>query len=274
LGDSIRKYLAAEFPELPQSEPVFSLQQVPPELFGSSIKEIRSIIFLKKGNNKIKYLVDKNASPQLITVIEGKDKNALKELISKKGNDIFQKYYAFEIKNMQERQKITLRDNSDVEKEFGITIDIPDFFILINHKKNFFWLRRDIKNGEEDIILYSVPFIDDIEQLKQRITKYRDSIGRLYIPGPTDSTYMKTTNGISPSQNLVKINGIDAIETRGLWDMKNDFMGGPYLNYAIIDNKNKKIIVAEGFVYAPSLDKRNYMIQLEAILKTIRIKNK
>jgi len=102
---------------------------------------------------------------------------------------------------------------------------------------------------------------------------YRDSIGKRFIPGPTDSTYMKTENNISPSQIFTQIHGKKAIETRGLWNMKNDFMGGPYINYTIIDKKHKRLMVGEGFIYAPAIDKRDYMIQLEAILKTIKLKD-
>jgi hypothetical protein len=52
--------------------------------------------------------------------------------------------------------------------------------------------------------------------------------------------------------------------------MKNDFMSGPFINYAIIDKKNKRIIVLEGFCYAPSKEKRDLMFEAESIIKSIQ----
>ena len=49
-------------------------------------------------------------------------------------------------------------------------------------------------------------------------------------------------------------------------------MGGPFVNYAIEDKVNNRYLVAEGYVYAPSLDKREYVFELEAIIKSIKIK--
>lgn len=272
VGDSIRKYFTTEFPDLPRSEPMFSLHQASPSLFTNSFKKVRSIFVIKKGDkNDYNIIKDKYATPQLIAFIEGKSKDDIKRLISQHANEIFKQFYDFEIKNIQSRHRVALRDNSDIEKELGIKIEIPSFFNLVDHRKKFFWLRRDIKNGEQDILLYEVPLSENIEKQKNLVTKYRDSIAKLYIPGPTDSTYMKTVTGISPSQMNLSINNLKSIETRGLWNMKNDFMGGPYLNYTILDKKHHRAIVAEGFVYAPALDKRDYMVQLEAILKTIKL---
>ncbi|NQY06084.1 MAG: DUF4837 family protein, partial [Flavobacteriaceae bacterium] len=45
---------------------------------------------------------------------------------------------------------------------------------------------------------------------------------------------------------------------------------GPYLNYIIEDKKNNRLLVIEGFTYAPRLEKRNYMFELEAILKSVK----
>ena len=53
--------------------------------------------------------------------------------------------------------------------------------------------------------------------------------------------------------------------------MKNDFMAGPFLNYTVIDKKNNRLIVFEGFTYAPSVSKRAFVFELEAIAKSMKI---
>ena len=60
LGDSIRKYFAVEFNDLPQSEPLFSLQQAAPELYNGIFKTVRDAIIVKKGDKPgVRYDVDK-----------------------------------------------------------------------------------------------------------------------------------------------------------------------------------------------------------------------
>ena len=272
IGESIGKYFAADYNDLPQSEPIFSLYQAAPELYTDIYKLYRDVIIVKKGEKPgIHIYKDRFAKPQLIVEIVGRNKDEIIKLIQDHAPEIIKKFNEFEINNLQRRHREALRNNEDIEKELGISIEIPNFFALVDHQKNFFWFRRGLKNGEQDILLYSVPLKDSTDLKGDRVLFYRDSIGKRYIPGPLENTYMKSESNISPSQMMVKINGHQAIETRGLWNMKNDFMGGPYVNYTIEDKKHKRMIVGEGFIYAPAIDKRDYIIQLEAILKTIKL---
>ena len=57
-----------------------------------------------------------------------------------------------------------------------------------------------------------------------------------------------------------------------MWEIKGAYMGGPFVNYAIEDKINNRYLVAEGYVYAPSQDKRENIFELEAIIKSIKIK--
>jgi hypothetical protein len=49
-------------------------------------------------------------------------------------------------------------------------------------------------------------------------------------------------------------------------------MAGPFLNYSVVDKKKNRIIVFEGFTYAPSVNKRAFLFELEAIAKSMKIK--
>jgi hypothetical protein len=64
---------------------------------------------------------------------------------------------------------------------------------------------------------------------------------------------------------------MQTIETRGTWEVKNDYMAGPFLNYIIQDTINNRLLVMEGFVFSPSIQKRNYMVELEAIFRSLKI---
>jgi hypothetical protein len=55
------------------------------------------------------------------------------------------------------------------------------------------------------------------------------------------------------------------VETRGIWKMQNDFMGGSFLSYTFIDKVNNKVITLDGYIYHPNEVKMGYIRQLEAI---------
>ena len=56
------------------------------------------------------------------------------------------------------------------------------------------------------------------------------------------------------------------VEARGLWEVYNDFMGGPFVSHSFYSKDGRYIIVLDGFVYAPKFDKRQYLRQVEAIM--------
>ena len=48
-------------------------------------------------------------------------------------------------------------------------------------------------------------------------------------------------------------------------------MGGPFVSHARVDRPNGRVVVVEGFVFAPEKMKRNLMRQLEAALYTLTL---
>ena len=82
---------------------------------------------------------------------------------------------------------------------------------------------------------------------------------------------MITEAAYTPFTKETQLNDKPSFETRGKWEVKGDFMAGPFLNYTVIDKAHNRLLVVEGFTYAPSINKRDYMFELEAILKTLKI---
>ena len=118
--------------------------------------------------------------------------------------------------------------------------------------------------------MYSLP-LNEQTLLADNIISMRDAIGKRYIPGSKEGMYMITEAAYTPLTVKTEILGNNAFETRGKWEVKNDFMAGPFVNYAIIDQKNNRLLVVEGFTYAPSVNKREFLFELEAIAKPLRI---
>ena len=82
---------------------------------------------------------------------------------------------------------------------------------------------------------------------------------------------MITEKAYTPHIFEVKLDGKKALETKGKWEVKGVYMAGPFLSYSVIDKAKNRLVVVEGLTYAPSINKRDYMFELEAIMKTIKI---
>jgi hypothetical protein len=82
---------------------------------------------------------------------------------------------------------------------------------------------------------------------------------------------MITEEGYAPYLFKIQLDGKPTYETKGTWELKNDFMAGPFINYAIVDKAYSRILVLEGFCYSPSKEKRDLMHELEAIIKSVHI---
>ncbi len=270
-GDSVRKYFAAEVQVLPQREPLFTLNQLAPEVFDRKFFTIRNILILQEGDTSgVKVIRNKYAEPQLIVVVQGRDKNETLKLLSQKADSIIRIFKKHEKDFIITRRKKDFIDDKQIQKELGISIKIPVEYALITHQDGFFWFREDLPFGSKNILLYRVRG-KNIDSIAENIVKIRDSIGKKYIPGPLENTYVVTEKIFSPVQKRVKFNNIEAIESRGLWEMHNDFMAGPYLNYVYYHPKRNHVIVTEGFIYLPSENKRNMLLELEAILQSARL---
>ena len=99
----------------------------------------------------------------------------------------------------------------------------------------------------------------------------RDSLNKEFVPGRVDGSYMITEEAYLPYFDLDEANGFISKETRGTWEVKGDFMGGPFINYVIKDTINKRILYLEGFIFSPSQRKRDGIIELEAIIKSLKV---
>ncbi len=170
----------------------------------------------------------------------------------------------------------SLNKEKDIQEKFGINLSIPSIYNVVKREENFVWVERQIQKGTMNIIVYEMPwdsFKVDSTFVKD-IVRMRDSVGNLFIPGPDvpgKRTHMRTEPAFSPSVFPAEVAGRKAAEVRGLWDIKNYPMAGPFLTYIVNDKEHNRKMVIEGFTFAPATEKRDYMFELEAIIKTLRI---
>ena len=275
IGDEIRDVFSAEVIGLPQQEPLFTMRQIPPMVFTDFATKNRTVLKIERdsfANTKI--LKNVYATPQTVVVISG---NSAKEIIGeikKNAERIILTFKSTEIKEQQRRMGKSLFEDKSIENALGLTINMSSAYRIAKQDENFFWLRRDIKNGDANLMIYqtSLDAVSDGENAINDIIKMRDSIGKIHIPGPIEGSYMITEEAYTPFLNTTIIDNKPAFETKSTWEVKDAFMAGPFVNYAVKDEVNNRLIVLEGFVFAPSTAKRDYIFELEAIIRSLKIK--
>ena len=81
-----------------------------------------------------------------------------------------------------------------------------------------------------------------------------------------DNTWMTTSTFIEPKVEFISFRGRQFAQTRGFWEVQNDFMGGPFVSHSFYSRDGKDIIVVVAWVYAPKYDKRQLLRQVESVI--------
>jgi len=275
VGETIRDVLAAPIYGLNQDEPMFSMAQIPPQVFSDFVTKNRTILKIEKDHEVADVKIASNvyAKPQKVVLITGKTNADIIAQIKENTSAIITAFKNEELKEKQRRINLSLHKNNSINEKLGVSINFPSAYRIAKEEDNVFWVRKDITTGTTNLLVYEIPMnsIKKNDSLINQIVKIRDSVNKIYIPGPTDEAYMVTEDAYAPFLSETSFNKIPTIETKGLWDMKNAFMSGPFVNYMFEDQAKQRYVVIEGFAFAPSVAKRDYMFELEAIVKSIRI---
>lgn len=275
VGEAIRQTLAAPAKGLPQDEPMFSLRQIPTPVFTGFATRSRTVLKIEKGDaSGIDIQQDVYAKPQTVVTVKGKTDKEIIEVMSENAAKIIDAFTKREVAEKLNRINKSLLNDDALEKDLGISIDVPSAYRIAKAEENFYWLRKDLTNTQTmALVLYSYP-IDAIrkgDSIVVDIIKMRNKLAAENLPAD-DNMVMITEDAFAPSLFNTIIDNKPAYETRGVWKMTNAYMAGPFVNYAIEDKVNNRYIVAEGYVYAPSSAKREQVFELESIIKSIKIK--
>ena len=280
VGDELREFIGKPLVGLPQPETIFSVGQVSPQGFGGVMNKSRNILIVEESD-KDGFSIKNNmyAEPQTIIYVTAKDEKGLLAQLKKYEKQIIKIFKDSEIKVLQNNFSQEKLDDASFKtiRQLGISMTIPNSYREVDDTGEFLWLRQHLLSGiakgdgTNNILVYSLPLQDE-NSIFNQILSVRDSIGKKYIPGSREGMYMITEAAYTPVTYSATISGRKAFETRGKWEVKNDFMAGPFLNYTVIDKENNRVLVVEGFTYAPSVNKREFVFELEAIAKSLLIK--
>ncbi|MBU2949639.1 DUF4837 family protein [Tamlana agarivorans] len=274
VGDAIRSVLTKPIYGLPQDEPMFSISQIPSSVFSGFVTKNRTVLIIKPNQAK-GFEVSSNvyAKPQKVITVSGGTKEEIIEVLSENESKIIAVFRNEELAERQRQMMKSPHTFKTIQEKLGLTIQFASIYRKAIETEDFFWFRKDITTGTNNLMIYELPLnaIKRNDSLVGQIIKIRDSVGKTYIEGPVEGSYMVTEDAYAPFITETTIDHKPAIETRGIWDVKNAFMAGPFINYAIEDKDNKRWVIIEGFSFAPSVEKRNYMLELESIIKSVKI---
>lgn len=164
-------------------------------------------------------------------------------------------------------------NNKEVEAmlrdKHKIGMRIPsDFKMLQSSNDNFIFLRKSTIDQSTAIMIWYEPYRDTVQLQPKYLIRKRDSLGAMYESSNVKDSYMQSEHRLPFQHDTISYNGMYCLESRGLWRLINDFMGGPFINYWIYDEKNNRMIYLDGYTYAPDLKKRPIIRELQSILTT------
>lgn len=278
IGDEIRKIVTNPILGLPQPESQFDISQVNNKGFNSMFKAGRAILQVTLGGqNNFTIQKNKYASPQRIVSVSGKTQKDIIKILKDNKRKIANTFKELGITSIQKKIEKGYWDISKIKtfEKQGYSVKIPTTYKKVEDNGDFLWYRHRLGNNGNsmELVSYTVPITSEEDEKGNTIIKNRDYIGKKYLRGETEDSYAVTEEAYVPHLFSVTLAGKKAFETRGKWEIKGPYMAaGPFVNYTVIDKKRNRLIVLEGFVYAPAVKKRDYIFELEAIIKTLVVK--
>lgn len=250
----VTKILTEEVPALPQPEPLCRLIQVKKGKTHGSYLLVRTriVVNIPAEEFSVGLSRNENASPQTVIRISARSPQQLREKLNPEKlrqlvDEAELEHLASIISTNPSKQNREMQQL--VKKNFGISMNIPAEMQASKKAKNFSWISNNASSGMKNLIIMRV------KSEERRAEKHQiDSMLRTNMPGETDSMYMI----------------IPVLSERGLWEMKGDAMGGPYVMRRIRLRKTGDEIIIIGFVYAPEMKKKILIKQLEAAISTIK----
>ena len=274
----VTKMLTEDVTGLPQPEPLCRLIQVKKGKTRGNYLLVRTRIVVNIGERDFSVTLhhDENAAPQNIIRITAQSAQQLRERLNGEKlrhivDEVELKHLADIISGNPSKQNREMQD--EIKKMFGIDMKIPAAMNASKKAKDFIWISNNASSGMQNLLIMKVKSEErragKVKSEERRMKNSNafhvndkaliDSILRTNMPGETDSMYMV----------------IPHLSERGLWEMKGDAMGGPYVMHRIHRQTSQAAkqgynLYIIAFVYAPEMKKKILIKQLEAAISTIK----
>ncbi len=271
------EFATQEFPCLPQAEPTFKITFLDNKKFSGHFKSYRNILLLDHSiikKEQISYEVDKWASNQQVVEVVFSGNEKFVKMFRDNQQQIYNHLYYGDINTMSQ-SNISGADASTarfIKDKYNLNVTLPQGYRLVKDTLGFSWFRFDKLETIQSIIIHEFN-LDTLKSLNtDDLIALRNFVSKQYVPGPNNNSYMTTENRLPVQTQRLMEQKNDIIEMRGLWKVKGYFMGGPFVDYFLKDEINNKLIMIEGFVYAPKKQNKAYYVrQIESILHSLKL---
>lgn len=270
-GQRLVETVEAPIEGLPQVETNFRVTYINPYAFNGTFRTYANVVVAEvdKKHAEPALLMQKNvyAQPQVVLYLYAPDNAAFVQCLEKN----LQAILGILNENEFARERALLKKHhsgvvtTQAKKQFGVSLLVPRDIDDLKTGKGFLWASASKLEFRQNVCLYTLPLQD---MTAERFVELRDSVMKVNIPGGRDDQWMETDSRTVVT-DVVSFEGKSVTAVRGLWDMRNDAMGGPFVSYLYTDTLNSRVLVAEGFVFAPEEKKRPIVRQLEAALQTL-----
>lgn len=303
VGDTFRYYFESAYPITPMPEPIFKLRFFTPQQIEAEPlrKQLRTYCvlanlsdttswttrmirkdygdarfgeLLRAGSPQTGVGTNKWAMDQLIIYVYGKSERELTEAIRKHFHPIASKIHEHDAAQIKGNTYVSGRHLGLIDKlknDFGIKVDVPgDYKEAMYEKKDkkLIWLRKDTQRATINIVFQKLKY-ENISQisLANAVTLTND-FGVYVQTDKPGSRLVVNQEDLPILENVKQINGNYTLEIRGIWEMTQDFMGGPFVSYLIPQEGSGNYIFITCFVYAPGIEKKQFLQEMEVVINS------
>lgn len=286
LGEELRTVLGTPVEMLNQVEPMFDIVRITARDFKHLLPSYRNILKVlcspEVKETAILAQYDVVASPQIVLTFQGPSTAAMVEYLRQNGESLLQVLEIAERNRTIEyaRKQGAKALEKIVREEFDIELPISNGYLFRAESDDFVWASNEYPVASQGFFIYTHPFKGKESITTEALVKARNDFAKR-IPGPSDGSYMTTVKRIPnieddgyidflPQRKVVKIDGREWIELRGFWEVEHDFMGGPFVSYTTLDEREGELLTIDCYVYSPKYGKRNFLRPLEHLVYGVK----
>ncbi len=277
VGDTLTAVFAEPVKYINQYEPVFDLMRIQPSSFKDFLRKHRNVITATVNSELTEPVsaaaFDRYSKPQLVVSVSAPDKESLAQYIADNREELI---YLYET---AERDRALKAGKKFAEKGlmkmvndmFGMTINIPRGYALKGrlNSGDMIVFSYEYPLSSQGVAIYSYPYTGKECFGKENIVAMRNKF-MANIPGPSEGSYMTTSEAFDPDLSYKKVGDRAWAELRGFWETANDYMGGPFVSYSTLDASTGRVVVLDCYVFSPRDTKRNLLRGLEHLVYSVK----
>lgn len=280
LGAAYREALTEPYPYLPQIEPYFHVSHVNRDVFVATAQKFRNLI-ITKVDPKIErpeliVQTDVYATSQVVVNLVAPTVEAAAIYVKENAERLRAIFDQTEKDRYAHLAKLKAEATltAAVRKAFGFDIYFPSGYQLRTSKPRFMWISLETNLSSQGLLIFTSKYEGELDFTMENLSFVADWYTKQHVPGPSDGSYMVTGKAVAPKVEKLTYKGRTWYRMRGFWDVKNDFMGGPFISYSTYWKEKNEVLSIRAYVYSPKKDKRKTLLQTEALIFNINLDGK